>query len=57
VSGLKSSGETFAIRVADTGPGIASEHLERLFSPFDRLGAERTESEGTGLVLPRPKPW
>lgn len=51
VSGVKSSGETFAIRVADTGPGIASEHLERLFSPFDRLGAERTESEGTGLGL------
>lgn len=51
VSGMKSSGETFAIRVADTGPGIASEHLERLFSPFDRLGAERTDSEGTGLGL------
>lgn len=51
VSGLKSSGDTLAIRVADTGPGIASEHLERLFSPFDRLGAERTESEGTGLGL------
>jgi len=51
VSGLKSSGETLAIRVADTGPGIASEHLERLFSPFDRLGAERTESEGSGLGL------
>lgn len=51
VSGMKSPGETLAIRVADTGPGIPSDHLERLFSPFDRLGAERTDSEGTGLGL------
>jgi signal transduction histidine kinase len=51
VSSVKSSGETFSIHVADTGRGIASEHLERLFSPFDRLGAERTDSDGTGLGL------
>jgi PAS domain S-box-containing protein len=37
--------------VRDTGPGIAPEKLHRLFSPFDRLGAEQTPVEGTGLGL------
>ena len=39
------------ITVADTGPGIRAEHLDRLFVPFERLGAERTEVEGTGVGL------
>jgi PAS domain S-box-containing protein len=40
-----------AVRITDTGRGIAPEHLERLFSPFDRLGAEQSTIEGTGLGL------
>ena len=51
VSGVEMSTGTLAIRVGDSGPGIAAEQLERLFSPFDRLGAERTDTEGTGLGL------
>lgn len=43
--------DSITIRVSDTGPGIRSEDQERLFSPFDRLGAERTGIEGTGLGL------
>ncbi|HUG35314.1 MAG TPA: ATP-binding protein, partial [Candidatus Limnocylindrales bacterium] len=39
------------IRVRDTGPGIASDKLDRLFTPFDRLGAEASDVEGTGLGL------
>jgi PAS domain S-box-containing protein len=39
------------IEVTDEGSGIAAEHMERLFTPFDRLGAERTGVEGTGLGL------
>jgi signal transduction histidine kinase len=40
------------IEVADTGPGIAPENLDRLFTPFDRIGAEQdTAVEGTGLGL------
>jgi PAS domain S-box-containing protein len=39
------------ITVADTGPGIAAERLERLFTPFERLGAEHTDVEGTGIGL------
>ena len=40
-----------AVAIADTGPGISAEMLERLFDAFDRLGAERTTIEGTGLGL------
>jgi signal transduction histidine kinase/ActR/RegA family two-component response regulator len=39
------------IKVADTGPGIRAEQLGRLFVPFERLGAERTDIEGTGIGL------
>jgi signal transduction histidine kinase len=41
-----------SIVVTDTGPGLAPEDLERIFIPFERLGAERTEIEGTGIGLP-----
>jgi PAS domain S-box-containing protein len=44
--------ETTEIRVSDTGIGIATEHIERLFVPFDRLGAEQSAIEGTGVGLP-----
>ncbi len=39
------------IHVADTGPGIALDKQARLFTPFDRLGAESTLIEGSGLGL------
>jgi signal transduction histidine kinase/CheY-like chemotaxis protein len=45
-------GERFRIKVADNGPGIAPEALERLFVPFERLTAEFSGVEGTGLGLP-----
>jgi two-component system sensor histidine kinase/response regulator len=37
--------------VTDTGAGIATEKLARLFTPFDRLGVEQSGVEGTGLGL------
>ncbi len=37
--------------VADTGIGISPERLERLFRPFERLGAEHGSVEGTGIGL------
>ena len=40
-----------AILVTDTGPGISPEYCERLFMPFERLGAETGSIEGTGLGL------
>ncbi|MGO8112940.1 sensor histidine kinase [Rhizobium leguminosarum] len=39
------------IEVSDTGPGIPAERVSRLFTPFDRLGAERISQDGTGLGL------
>jgi PAS domain S-box-containing protein len=43
--------DRLSIRVADTGPGIPKEQMDLLFSPFERLGAEYTGIEGTGLGL------
>jgi two-component system sensor histidine kinase/response regulator len=37
--------------VTDNGSGIAEDKLARLFTPFDRLGAEQSSVEGTGLGL------
>jgi PAS domain S-box-containing protein len=39
------------ISVIDTGIGIPAERLAQIFTPFERLGAERTDIEGTGLGL------
>jgi signal transduction histidine kinase/ActR/RegA family two-component response regulator len=39
------------INVTDTGAGIRPEKLDLLFKPFERLGADQTGIEGTGLGL------
>jgi PAS domain S-box-containing protein len=39
------------ISVTDTGWGISADDLPKLFKPFERIGAEKTETEGTGLGL------
>ncbi len=39
------------IHIVDTGRGIAPEQLESLFQPFNRLGAESSTVEGTGIGL------
>jgi signal transduction histidine kinase/ActR/RegA family two-component response regulator len=39
------------ISVADTGPGLDQASIEKLFVPFERLGAAVSGIEGTGLGL------
>jgi PAS domain S-box-containing protein len=44
-------GREVEVAVIDTGPGLSSEDLERIFLPFERLHAENSEIEGTGIGL------
>jgi PAS domain S-box-containing protein len=39
------------IEVVDTGPGLSAEDIDRIFVPFERLSAERSNIPGTGIGL------
>lgn len=43
--------DTVTIAITDTGPGISPEQIDMAFAPFERLGAEASEIEGTGIGL------
>jgi len=43
------------VSISDTGAGLSPEMLLQLFQPFNRLGKERTEEEGTGIGLAMSK--
>ena len=43
--------DSILILVTDTGKGISEEQMTKLFTPFERLGAEQSSIEGTGLGL------
>jgi PAS domain S-box-containing protein len=45
------AGGWLRISVADDGAGIAPEHLEQLFQPFNRINANHSDIEGTGIGL------
>ncbi|CAN5394305.1 hypothetical protein BH20VER3_BH20VER3_16350 [soil metagenome] len=51
VVSCKLTQDTFRLAVHDTGIGIEPDKLARVFTPFDRLGAEQEGIEGTGLGL------
>ena len=48
---FEAAGPRYLIHVTDTGDGIRSDQMERLFAPFERLNAEGSGIEGTGLGL------
>ncbi len=38
-------------RVEDTGIGVAPDHLDKIFLPFEQVGNQKRQAEGTGLGL------
>ena len=44
-------GAAVVIRVVDTGLGIAPDRLQQAFEPFNRLGAEASGIQGSGIGL------
>ena len=53
VSVLATNGR-YAVKIADDGPGIASEHRERVFDRFYRIPAvKRPAGSGLGLSIVR----
>jgi len=47
----EASADRWRVRVSDSGAGIPAERLPQLYRPFERLGAEQSGVEGTGLGL------
>ena len=48
---IEAADDTVAICIANTGDAIPADKLDRLFVPFDRLGAEEAGVPGVGLGL------
>jgi len=47
----RADGERVRLSVSDSGRGMDTLQLRHLFEPFNRLGAERSDVEGTGIGL------
>jgi PAS domain S-box-containing protein len=51
IHGDRTNSGRVRLTVTDTGPGIPSDRQGAVFAPFERLGAEQTTVEGTGVGL------
>jgi PAS domain S-box-containing protein len=51
ISAENKNNQSLKISVTDSGWGIPENKLSQLFDPFNRLGAENSEIEGTGIGL------
>ena len=51
VSYVEKSNQRIRICVEDTGEGLTVEKIAQLFQPFNRLGQESSNEEGTGIGL------
>jgi signal transduction histidine kinase len=50
-AGVPNGGSWAILEVADTGPGIAREHMHLLFREFTRMAPEGVEGAGLGLAI------
>jgi signal transduction histidine kinase len=50
ITSFKENGHGYVV-IADNGPGISKEHLQRIFERFYRVDSSREASRGTGLGL------
>ena len=48
---IRQDDQGVSILFTDTGIGIEPQYIDRVFTPFDRLGSETAQVEGTGLGL------
>jgi signal transduction histidine kinase/ActR/RegA family two-component response regulator len=48
---VTTKGDKLHIGIHDTGPGLTKEQISKLWQPFERLGAEKTKTAGTGIGL------
>jgi hypothetical protein len=51
--GLRAADNKLRLEIRDSGVGIAAEHLQTIFTPFNRLGAGSIEGSGIGLLITR----
>lgn len=51
VPGNYGNAQRVRISIVDKGIGISPEDLKKIFTPFERIGAEKSQTEGTGLGL------
>jgi PAS domain S-box-containing protein len=51
VTGTVIDPDLIRISVRDSGAGLSAEQLAQLFKPFNRLGQEEKDTEGTGIGL------
>jgi PAS domain S-box-containing protein len=51
VSFRRMGADRLRFRIADNGLGLRAEDVEKIFVPFERLDADKTDAEGTGLGL------
>jgi PAS domain S-box-containing protein len=49
--GSRPADSGFRLCISDDGPGLDAEQQKRLFTPFERLGADRGPIEGAGVGL------
>jgi PAS domain S-box-containing protein len=49
--GWRVAADACRLDIVDTGSGMSHDKLARLFEPFNRLGAEKSKVEGTGIGL------